>query len=78
MRIVYTHHAQQRMVQRKISVDQVEKTIDAPDEILPGDNGEEIAVRRYGNYEIRVVYEETETDTAIIYTVIKTRAQVER
>ncbi|MBE7556470.1 MAG: DUF4258 domain-containing protein [Anaerolineales bacterium] len=42
MRIAYTHHAQQRMVQRKISADQVEETIDAPDEILPGDNGKKL------------------------------------
>ena len=46
MRIVYTHHARQRMAQRKISPEQVVETIELPDEILPGDNGEEIAIKR--------------------------------
>lgn len=44
-----------------------------PDEILPGDINEETAVRRYGDREIRVVYDEIEPETYLIYTVIKAR-----
>jgi len=63
MRIIYTRHAKQRMEQRKVTPEQVEETIESPHDILPGDNGEEIAIRRYENYEVRVVYEETEANT---------------
>ena len=69
MRIIYTRHARQRTRQRKISQEQVEETLEVPDDILPGDNGEEIAIKRYENREMRVVYE----DTVVIYTVIKPR-----
>jgi hypothetical protein len=65
------------MAQRQITPEQIVETLEAPDEILPGDNGEEIAVRRYGNHKIRVVYEETDGDTTVIYTVIKAQARDE-
>lgn len=51
------------------------ETIESPDDVLPGDNGEEIAIRRYDNYEVRVVYEETDADTVIIYTVMRSRGR---
>lgn len=73
MRIIYTRHARQRMAQRKVTPEQVEETIESPDDILPGDSGEEIAVRPYGNYEVRIVFEETEADTVVIYTVMRPR-----
>lgn len=73
MRIIYTRHAQQRMRQRKVSPKQVEETLEMPDEIIMGDYGEEIAVKQYGTREVRVVYEETETDTFVIFTVINPR-----
>lgn len=36
-------------------------------------SNEETAVRRYGDREIRVVYEEIEPETYLIYTVIKAK-----
>ena len=71
----YTPHAKQRMMQRKVSPEQVVEAIESPDEILPGDNGEEIAVRRYGIREVRVVYEEVDVDTVVVYTVMKSRVR---
>lgn len=53
--------------------EQVVETIESPDQILPGDNGEEIAIKKYGDREIRVVYEETDVDRIVIYTVMKSR-----
>jgi hypothetical protein len=73
MHIIYTRHAKQRMIQRKVSSEQVIEVIESPDEILPGDNGEEIAIRRYGTREVRVVYEEIGVDTVVVYTVMKSR-----
>jgi hypothetical protein len=73
MRIIYTRHTQQRMAQRKVSPEQIEETLETPDEIVIGDQGEEIAIKQYGSREVRVVYEETETDTFVIYTVINSR-----
>lgn len=75
MRIVYTHHAQQRMVQRKVSPEQVKETAESPDEVLSGESGEEIAVRQYGEREVRVVYEELDPDTVVVYTVMKPRVR---
>jgi len=75
MHIIYTRHAKQRMIQRKVSPKQVVEAIELPDEILPGDNGEVIAVRRYGIREVRVVYEEIDVDTVVVYTVMKSRVR---
>lgn len=75
MHVIYTRHAEQRMIHRKVSPEQVVETIESPDEILPGDNGEEIAIRRYGARELRVVYEEIEADTVVVYTVMKPRVR---
>ena len=75
MRITYTHHAQQRMMQRKVSADQVTETLEAPDELVPGESGEEIAVKRFGAREVRVVYREAEAGSFVIYTVMKPRVQ---
>ncbi len=73
MNIRYTRHARQRMAQRNIRDEQVIETLEAPDEILHGDQLEMIAVRTDGAREIRVVYEEADEDTVIIYTVIQSR-----
>ena len=75
MHIIYTRHARQRMIQRKVSPEQVVEAIESPDEILPCDNEEEIAVRRYGAREVRVVYEEIEADTIVVFTVMKSRVR---
>jgi hypothetical protein len=71
MRIIYTRHARQRMKQRKVTEAQVEETLSEPDEIESGDNGGDMAIRRYGGREVRVVYGEPEEDTYVVYTVIK-------
>lgn len=75
MEIVYTRHARQRMTQRKITSDQVQEVIETPDEILPGDNGEEIAIKRFGNREVRIVYEETIPGQVVIYTVMNPKVR---
>jgi hypothetical protein len=75
MRIIYTRHARQRMSQRKVSEKQVEETLLEPDEIEPGDNGGDIAIRRYGTRQVQVVYNEVEKETYLIYTVIRPRIQ---
>ena len=71
MRITFTHHAKQRMIQRKISADQVAETLESPDELIAGDSGEEIAIKRFGVREVRVVYRETDDGSFLVYTVIK-------
>ncbi len=73
MKIVYTRHARQRMKQRGIGSAQVEETLHTPDNVLVGDYQEEIAIKNYGNREVRVVYEETTSEVFVIYTVIKPR-----
>lgn len=55
MKIIYTRHARQRMKQRKVTETQVEETLSNPDEIEAGDNGGDMAIRRYGGRELRVV-----------------------
>jgi hypothetical protein len=73
MRIIYTRHARQRMKQRNVTEEQVEETLAMPDEVEPGDNGGDIAIRRYGAREVRVVFVEPEDDNYVVYTVIKPR-----
>ncbi len=73
MQIIYTRHARQRMKQRKVTEMQVEETLSEPDEIQLGDNGGDIAIRNYGEREVRVVYDEPEESTFIIFTVMKPR-----
>ena len=74
MRIIYTRHALQRMSQRNITEAQVVEALEWSDEILPGDHNEQTAVKQLGARELRVVFEEIEPDTYLIYTVIKPKA----
>jgi hypothetical protein len=71
MRIIYTRHAKQRMSQRRVSEDQVAETLASPDKLIPGESGEEIAVKRFGAREVRIVYRETDEGSILIYTVMK-------
>jgi hypothetical protein len=73
VRITYTRHARQRMIQRKVDAGQVAETLESPDELIPGESGEVIAVKRFGAREVRVVYTETDADGFLIYTVLKPR-----
>lgn len=70
MQIICTRHARQRMQQRGVTTAEVEETLEFPDEIRPGDNGEEIAVKQFGNRELRIVFATTTPDAVLIYTVI--------
>lgn len=73
MQIIYTRHARQRMQQRNVTETEVEETLAWPDEIHPGDNGEEIALKQYGNRELRVVFEAAGADTVVVITVVKSK-----
>jgi hypothetical protein len=73
VKIIYTHHAQQRMAQRQIDPVQVIETLEAPDNVIPGDQHEQIAIKNYGNREVRVVFETSDDETVVIYTVMKPR-----
>jgi hypothetical protein len=74
MQLIFTRHALQRMTQRLVSKEQVAETLEFPDEILPGNDGEEIAIKSYGSRDVRVVFQEIESDTYLILTVIKSRS----
>jgi hypothetical protein len=76
MRIIYTHHAHQRMAQRKIDPPQVAETLDSPDNVIPGDRHEQIAIKNYGSREVHVVFEEIEPDIVVIYTVMKPKVRL--
>ena len=77
MQIRYTRHALRRMAQRKIAKEDVELTLDVPDEVVHGDLDELIAIRRFGSREVRVVYgiqlawDLDEQEVLVIYTVMK-------
>ena len=59
------------MVQRRISEAEVVETIESPDGIVPGDEDEDTAIKQFGTREIRVVYEEIDEETVVIYTVMR-------
>ncbi len=75
MQITYTDHARRRMAQRRISEVEVTETLEAPDEILPGDEHEEIAVKQFGAREVRVVYEEVGGEAVVVITVMQEKSQ---
>ena len=75
MQIIYTHHARQRMIQRQIEPEQVAETLETPDSVILGDQHEQIAIKNYGNREVRVVFEDVGDDTVVVHTVMKPRAQ---
>ena len=77
MRITYTHHAKQRMIQRKVSAEQVAETLASPDEVISGESGEEIAIKRFAAREVRVVYQEVDAESLVIYTVMKPRVHTD-
>ncbi|MGB0386249.1 MAG: DUF4258 domain-containing protein [Ardenticatenaceae bacterium] len=72
---VYTNHAKQRMAQRNVNEQQVKETVMSPDEVLIGDYGEDIAIKRYGSRELRVPYEEIDGDMILVITVINRRVR---
>lgn len=72
---VYTNHAKQRMAQRNVNDKQVKKTVMSPDDVLIGDYGEEMAIRRYGSREVHVVYEQIDGDMILVITVMNPRVR---
>jgi len=56
-RILYTHHALERIKQWGILPENVTETLLFPEEVVVGHRGRFIAHKRYGNHIIRAVYE---------------------
>lgn len=70
-KIILTDHAKRRMAKRGVREKQVRETIFYPDKpYLPGELDEETAIKRFGNREIRIVFEETKRNVIIVYSVI--------
>ena len=55
--ILFTHHAFNRMVKWKISMEMVTETLLFPEEVLIGHHDRFIAHRCFGSHVLRVVYE---------------------
>jgi hypothetical protein len=53
---IYTTHARQRMVERKITTEQVQAVVFAPDDWYHGEDDEIIATKRISNRVVMVVY----------------------
>lgn len=76
MRITYAEHARRRMATRGVTEADVRDTVASPDAIRPGTVGaEEIAVRHFGNRDVRVVFEELSPDHILVITVMKPKAR---
>ena len=73
MQIRFTRHASRRMIQRRISEQDALDTVESPDDVLVGEMGEMIAIRRHLRDEIRVVYEDHPDGVIVVITVIRTR-----
>jgi hypothetical protein len=56
-RILYTHHALERIKHWEILPENVTETLLFPEEVVVGHRGRFIAHKRYGNHIIRAVYE---------------------
>jgi len=71
-RVIFTKHSLRRMRERGVSVDEVYETLFNPDR--PYELGkigdEEIATKRFGRKEVKVVFEIKKTGELIVYTVI--------
>ena len=72
MRFIYTNHAKENMIERKISSSDVESTINNPNEELTSKKGRKIAQKIFGNRLLRVIYKEAEK-VYIIVTVYFTK-----
>lgn len=61
------------MIQRRISEQDALDTVESPDDVIIGEMGEMIAIRRHLRDEIRVVYEDNPDGVIVVITVIRTR-----
>lgn len=66
MDIIFTNHAKERLDNRKITKDQIYKTISSPDsKVVNSDNSMELA-REFGSQKVHVVLKENENGEKII------------
>ena len=73
MELHFSHHALQRMKQRHVDKENILLTLESPDDVWSGENGEEISVRDFGTYVVRVVYQKREPEVYVIITVIRSK-----
>ena len=66
MRIVYTIHARERMVERGIKEEDVELILSNPDSVGEGRNGALIATRRISGRMVKIIYNLKDNITIII------------
>ena len=74
MRIIYSEHARQNMIERNISEQLVMESLNFPDKIIFSKKGRKIAHKQLVNRLLRVVYKETEK-VYIIVTVYFSRSE---
>jgi hypothetical protein len=70
MKIILTKHAKQRLIERKINIDDVKETIDFPEYTIKK-NGKVEAYKRFGNNTLKVVYAEEGKFKKIITLILK-------
>jgi hypothetical protein len=58
VRFEYTDHAEEKILERKLDRKTIERTLIAPDRVMPATFDRKIAQRKMGNKLLRVVYEE--------------------
>jgi hypothetical protein len=66
MNFAYTDHAKQRMVERRISKEIVERAIKDPDDVSNTKFGRKVAHKLVRNKLLRIVYEEENGNYTII------------
>jgi hypothetical protein len=74
MNFVYTDHAIQRMTERRISKESVEKAIKDPDDVSDTKFGRKVARKLVRNKLLRIVYEE-DNGSYIIITAYYTQPE---
>ena len=72
MKIIYSDHAKQNMLERRISHKEVEETILNPEKSIDSRKDRKIVQKTIGNRLLRVVYKETEK-VYIIVTLYYTK-----
>jgi len=67
MKIIFTKHATQRLIERKIPKKDIEKTIKFPDKIYPSFNNKKVAQKKIlRNKTIEVIYTKKQNKIIII------------
>lgn len=73
MKIIYSEHAKQNMLERRIPERVVLEALTFPDKLLDSRKSRKIAQKQIGNRLLRIIYKETEK-VYIIITVYYTRS----